>query len=235
MPPSLTPLELPGLLVPHLQEFSGLFPDKVEFDHDSHEVVLKEPGSYGFQVAGAFVSLTVEIGDITSNLDLVLFDLHALASCAPDDPAEGERRYMLLTRLFFYELLRVRDALPRFLTKMEKLNIMDKKERFETRKLLDQQLSEHYQIRNVFLHGHSTPRSANEHNLQLIASLPKYGYEPELRPRDGSEPVKYRELLSSLASTRADALQKIGNDLVGFVQNILNVSAIWISHHKLST
>ncbi len=110
---------------------------------------------------------------------------------------------------------------------------MEKKERYETRKLFDQQLSEHYLIRNVFLHGHTIPRSEKEDDLNLIATLSENGYAPELYPRDGSPPKLYPELLIELASDRVAALHTIGTEIVYFVQNVVNSGAAWIAHHKL--
>jgi hypothetical protein len=52
---------------------------------------------------------------------------------------------------------------------MEEHGLMSKEDRHATKKLKEQQLSEHYLIRNVFLHGHSLPKSEQEEDLSLIS------------------------------------------------------------------
>ena len=107
---------------------------------------------------------------------------------------------------------------------------MSKDDCHETKKLLEQQLSEHYLIRNVFLHGHSLPKSEQEEDLSLISMLERYGYEPKLVPLEGGEPKRYPELLQALAIRRGEGLKEIALNMADFCQNIINVTAEWVHH-----
>jgi hypothetical protein len=182
---ALPEIEYPQVLQSHLKTFGGYFPEKVKWDAETYTVEVTEQMPLELRVSISYLHLVGDVQDVMDNIELVLADLVSLSERPPQDP--GERRYFLLTKLFFYELLRIRDAIPRFLKRMEEHGIMSKEDRHATKKLMEQQLSEHYLIRNVFLHGHSLPKSEQEEDLSLISMLEKYGYEPKLVPLAGGE------------------------------------------------
>lgn len=224
-------VELPDSLVEHLKTFSTFFPDKVRFDEDTHSVEVTETLPFELRVSMSYLKIVTDIQDVMENLELVLSDLVTIATYPPANAREGERRYILLTKLFFYELLRIRDAFPRFLKRMEEDGLMSKDEHHASRKLIDEQLSEHYLIRNVYLHGHSIPRSDAEFDLSLVSMASECGYEPKLVPLNGDDPKEYPQMLQSLATKRREGLMNIASDMVSFCQNIINTTAIWVSHH----
>lgn len=228
---AIPPIELPELLAQHLKTFPTFFPDKARFDRDTHSVEVTEDMPFELRVAVSYLKIVTNIQDVMDNLELVLSDLTAIATYPPANAREGERRYFLLTKLFFYELLRIRDAFPRFLKRMEEDGLMSKGERHASRKLIDEQLSEHYLIRNVYLHGYSVPKSDAEFNLSVISMASECGFEPKLVPLNGDDPKEYPHVLQSLAIKRREGLIKIASDMVAFCQNIINTTAIWVSHH----
>jgi hypothetical protein len=179
----------------------------------------------------SYLKLVGDIQDVMDNIELVLADLVSLSDRPPQDAKEGERRYFLLTKIFFYELLRIRDAIPRFLKRLEEQGLMSKGDRHATKKLMEQQLSEHYLIRNVYLHGHSIPKSDQEEDLSLISMMETYGYEPKLVPVAGGEAKQYPDLLQELALKRRDGLKEIASDMVTFCQNVISYTAEWVHHH----
>lgn len=222
---------LPPELVSHLKTFSDFFPDKVRYEREDHSIRVTEEMPFELRVSISYFNLVHDIEDVMDNLELVLTDLQGLAINTPFDPEEGERRYFLLTKLFFYELLRIRDAIPRFLKRMEAQGLMSKDDRHSTRKLVDAQLSEHYLIRNAYLHGHSMPKSDTEQDLALFTMLSELGYEKKLVPLSGGAEKVYPELLQKLSTDRRLKLLQIATDMVSFCQNILNVSAMWVTQH----
>jgi hypothetical protein len=227
----LPTIDYPQALLAHLKTFGGYFPDKVKWDSDTHTVEVTEQMPLELRVSMSYLNLVGDIQDVMDNIELVLADLVSLSERPPQDPKEGERRYFLLTKLFFYELLRIRDAIPRFLKRFEEHGLMSKEDRHATKKLMEQQLSEHYLIRNVYLHGHSLPKSDQEEDLSLISMMGTYGYEPKLVPLAGGGAKQYPDLLQELALKRRDGLKKIAGDMATFCQNIINYTAEWVHHH----
>jgi hypothetical protein len=231
MPRVLPEIEYPQVLQSHLEAFGGYFPEKVKWEAETRTVVVTEQMPLELRVAISYMHLVGDVQDVMDNLEIVFVDLVSLSDLPPQDPKEGERRYFLLTKLFFYELLRIRDAIPRFLKRMEEDGLMSKDDRHATKKLMEQQLSEHYLIRNVFLHRHSLPKSEQEEDLTLISMLERYGYKPELVPLAGGDAKRYPELLQALALKRRNGLREIARDMVAFCQNIINYTAEWVHHH----
>ncbi len=80
MPLALLSVDLPEHLKLYAAEFNAMLPDKVEFDPITRGVTLKEPGSFGFRVASAFIGLIADINDVTANLNVVLYDLGLLVT-----------------------------------------------------------------------------------------------------------------------------------------------------------
>lgn len=224
-------IEYPQVLQAHLKSLGGYFPDKVRWEAKTWTGEFTERLPLELRVAISYMHLVGDIQDVMDNIELVLIDLVSLSERPPHDPKEGERRYFLLTKLFFYELLRIRDAIPRFLKRMEEDGLMSKEDRHATKKLMEQQLSEHYLIRNVFLHGHSLPKSEQEEDLNLISVLERHGFEPKLVPLAGGDAQRYPELLQAMALKRRDGLIRIARDMVSFCQNIINCTAEWVHHH----
>lgn len=227
----LPKIDYPQVLVAHLKTFGGYFPDKVKWDAETYSVEVTEQMPRELRVSLSYLHLVGDVEDVMSNIELVLADLVSLSERPPQDPKEGERRYFLLTKLFFYELLRIRDAIPRFLKHFEEHGLMTKADRHATKKVVEHQLSQHYLIRNVYLHGHSLPKSGQEEDLSLISMLGKYGYEPKLVPLAGGEAKQYPKLLQELALKRRDGLKEIAADMAAFCQNIINYTAEWVHHH----
>lgn len=227
----LPTIDYPQALLAHLKAFGGYFPDKVKWDSDTHTMEVTEQMPLELRVSMSYLNLVGDIQDVMDNIELVLADLVSLSERPPQDPKEGERRYFLLTKLFFYELLRIRDAIPHFLKRFEEHGLMSKEDRHVTKKLMEQQLSEHYLIRNVYLHGHSLPKSDQEEDLSLIFMMGTYGYEPKLVPLAGGGAKQYPDLLQELALKRRDGLKKIAGDMATFCQNIINYTAEWVHHH----
>jgi hypothetical protein len=228
---ALSEIEYPPVLLARLKTFGEYFPDRVKWDAATYTVEVTEQMPLELRICISYLHLVCDIQDVMDNIELVLADLVSLSERPPQDPKNGERRYFLLTKLFFYELLRIRDAIPRFLKRFEEHGLMSKKERHATNKIIEQQLSEHYLIRNVYLHGHSLPKSGQEDDLSLISMLAKYGYEPKLVPLAGGEAKRYPELLQKLALKRRDALENIAGDMITFCQNIIDYTATWVHHH----
>lgn len=227
----LSEIVYPHTLLPHLKTFGGYFPDKVKWDAETYTVEVTEQMPLELRVSVSYLHFIHDVQDVMDNIELVLMDLVSLSERPPDDPKEGERRYFLLTKLFFYELLRIRDAIPRFLKRFEEHGLMSKEDRHTTKKLMEQQLSEHYLIRNVYLHGHSLPMSEQEQDLSLISLMGKYGYEPKLVPLAGGEAKRYPDFLQELALKRRDGLKGIASDMATFCQNVINYTAEWVHHH----
>jgi hypothetical protein len=227
----LPEIDYPKALLPYMKAFGADLPKNVRWNAEMRAVEVTEDMPLEVRVSMAYLNLVGDVQDVMDNIELVLKDLLSLSVHPPEDAQEGERRYFLLTKLFFYELLRIRDAIPRFLKRLEEHGLMSKEERHSTKKLLEQQLSEHYLIRNVYLHGHSLPKSDQEHDLSLISLLGKYGYEPELVSRARGESKRYPDLLQELAVNRREGLKKIASDMAAFCQNIINFTAEWVHHH----
>lgn len=228
---ALPTIEYPQALLAHLKTYGGYFPNKVKWDPETHTVEVTEQMPLELRVSISYLHLVGDIQDVMNNIELVLADLVSLSERPPQDPKEGERRYFLLTKLFFYELLRIRDAIPRFLKRFEAHGLMSKEDRHSTKKLIEQQLSEHYLIRNVYLHGHSLPKSEQEEDLSLISMMGEYGYESKLVPLAGGEAKRYPELLQELALKRCDGLRRITLEMAAFCQNIIDYTAEWVHHH----
>jgi len=197
-------------------------------------VQVTEEMSFELRVSMSYLSFVADVEDVMENLELVLVDMLSLSNHPPVRASEGDRRYFLLTKLFFYELLRVRDAFQRFIKRLEQDGLMSKEDRRSTRQLIEEQLSEHYLVRNVYLHGHTLPRSDKELDLLLLRMTSEAGYEERLVPLNGGAPVEYPKTLQALAAKRRDALQEVAADMVGFFQNIINTAAEWTSHHRFS-
>lgn len=227
----LPEIDYPQALLPNLKAFGEYFPAKVKWDAETYTVEVTEQMPLELRVSLSYLHLVNDIQDVMDNVELVLADLMGLSEMPPHDPREGERRYFLLTKLFFYELLRIRDAIPRFLKRLEDHGLMSKEDRHATKKLMEHELSEHYLIRNVYLHGHSLPKSEQEHDLSLVSLMGKYGYEPRLVPLDGGEAKRYPELLQELALKRRDGLRAIAGNMATFCQTIINYTAEWVQHH----
>lgn len=224
-------IEYPEAFKPELSSLNSFFPASVEFNDEDHSISFKKTLTREQRIASSYLRIVSEVSDIVENLNIVVEDLRTLARIPPFSPSEAERRYILLTKVFFYELLRIRDGLGRFLKRLENYGIVTKEQRRDSRKLLEEQFEEHYLIRNVFLHGHSMPRSKEEYDLFLMAMFHETGYKPELRPKDGSPTETYPETFRKLAVKRADALRKIGGDVIRFLQTLVDGTSAWI-HEK---
>lgn len=225
--------ELPNLVLREpLKGFVGqvgaFFPDNVAMDPDGVGIELKGPLSLEMRASLAFFSFIAEVDGIIENLDLVFYDFQQLISSPPSSASIGRRRYFLLTRLFFYELLRTRDAFPRFLKRMQTEGFMSKEDRRVSHKHFHDQLEHLYFVRNVYLHGHSTPQSGREIELFLIAGLERGGYAPELVPKGGGETVRYPNLLAELARDHSKKLHSLAVELIGFFQKLIDGSALWV-------
>lgn len=228
-------IEYPEAFKPTLSSLNDFFPDSVELDKDDGSIIFKGTLTQEQEIAGAYLRIVSEVSDVVENLNLAIRDLRTLARVPPLSPSEGERRYMLLGKVFFYELLRIRDGVARHLKRIEKAGLMTKDERWEARKLIEKQFEVHYLIRNVFLHGDRLPRSEEEQELLLIAMAHKAGYRPELRPLDGSPLKAYPNTLQKLAAKRAEALQKIGSDIVHFLQTLVNYTSLWVYENRFKS
>jgi len=227
-------LEVPLCLRAHLKTFSSFFPDKVRFNKSDQSVQFTEEMSFELRVSMSYFKFITDVEDVMENLELVLADMLLLSSHPPVRASEGDRRYFLLTKLFFYELLRVRDAFQRFLKRLEQDGLMSKEDRRSTRQLIEEPLSEHYLVRNVYLHGHSLPRSDEELDLLLLRMTSEAGYQERLVPLNGGPPLEYPHALRVLATKRRDGLREVASDMVSFFQNIINTTAEWTSHHRFA-
>lgn len=136
----LPTVDYPQALLAHLKTFGGYFPDKVKWDPETYTVEVTEQMPLELRVSMSYLHLVGDIQDVMDNIELVLVDLVSLSEHPPQDPKEGERRYFLLTKLFFYELLRIRDAIPRFLKRFEEHGLMSKDDRHATKSPHEQRL-----------------------------------------------------------------------------------------------
>ena len=229
----LTP-HVPKVFMEQLDTIAGTFPDGFRYDKEHGSFEFKGELSFELRVSISYLKFVCDIDDIRENIDIILADFGALAMSPPANAGEGDRRYFLLTKMFFYELLRVRDAFQRFLRRHEEDGLMSKEERYASRKQVEEQLAEHYLFRNAYLHGHSLPRSEAELDLQLLQMASKAGYVPRLVPLNGGPPVEYPQALQTLAARRQEALESIASDVVKFFQNIIDVTTQWIVHHRFS-
>ena len=105
----LSELEYPPILPPLLAKFTEFFPHDVGYNKDTGAISIKASLTQDLQVALAFFRLYRESSDVLDNLNVVIRDMFALAVSPPPLAPEGDRRYILLTRLFFYEIARLRD------------------------------------------------------------------------------------------------------------------------------
>lgn len=227
-------LEYPAVLRPLLSRFTDFLPNGVEYDKDTGQISINAPLTQELQVALAFFRLYSESSDVLDNLNVVIRDMFALAISPPPTAQEGDLRYVLLTRLFFYEITRLRDIVPRFLKLLETANVVEKSERKTIAKDAQRLFDEHYLIRNVFIHGHTFPQSKGEQDLSLLASLEHAGYEPAIARKDARyESIAYPETLKKLAVDRSDALYEIGSNTFQLIQSIVTVLALYIAHHHL--
>ena len=229
----LSELEYPPILKPLLVQIGEYFPEGVEHDKVTGGISIKASLTREQQVALAFFRLFFQSSEVLCNLNVVINDMFALALRPPALASEGERRYFLLTRLFFYEIARLRDILPRFLKYLEEANVVEKKERKEVALQAQRLFEEHYSIRNVFLHGPTFPRTGGEIDLSLLAGLEQDGYVPSLAKKGGGLVTEYPDILKKLAVDRSDALYRIGSDTFRLVQSIMTVLALHIAHHDL--
>lgn len=228
-------MQLPEQLKPHLATFSTFFPDGVEYERETRSIKIVAEQTFEFRVAMSHLKLLAAVDDITANLDLVIEDMLYLGRCPPASAIEGRRRYVLLTKLFFYELLRIRDAFPRFLKSIEVDGVMSRVERDDCRKMFEKELDGLYLIRNVYLHGHSIPENDNEAELSLLSSLEQAGYERKLKPLNGGVEVCYPQILTELCEKRHKTLADSAFEVVQLMQNIVMVSVVWIAHHKFKS
>lgn len=217
-----------------MNQLSALFPDGVAYDSDTGEITIKASLSQDQQVALAFFRLYSESSDVLDNLNVVIRDMFSLAVAPPGQATEGDRRYILLTRLFFYEIARLRDILSRFMKRLQTSNVVGKSERKETAQKIQRLFDEHYLIRNIFIHGSSFPRTRVEQDLTMLANLERAGYAPSLVPKGGGIPVEYPGALRKLAVDRSDAFYKIGSNTFRLIQSIMTVLALYVAHHHLN-
>ena len=226
-------IQVPKQLDEYMRQFVDLFPHGVTYEKETRSATPIKPFSFGMRVTHAFIAFATEFADVTNSLDLVLADFRSLAGHPPISAKEGERRYFLLTRVFFYELLRIKDSFPRFLKKMEDNGLLTREQRISSKKMIEDWMKEHYLIRNTYLHGHTMPKNESEFDLSLIAAAHDLGYAPELVPLDGSEKKAYPEFLVALATKRHDLFLGLGNAYVKFFQAILDTTAAWSIANKL--
>lgn len=226
-------IDFPEVFKEDIKSLSKRFPDGVRFDQDDFSTEFLEKFPLRLSVAVSFFHLTSDFNEVFENLNIIIEDFVELPNRIYDAPRSYERRYHLFTKTFFAELLRVRDAWGRHLKRQEKNGLTDKKERSKTRRLFNEQFEEHYLIRNVYLHGHTVPRSKKEFDLKLMALWHQAGFKPELVPKDGSDVVEFYPVLSELCNRRAEGLFQIGSDVRTFLNEVIRVSGIW-SHHKAS-
>lgn len=231
-PERISNLKYPKVFESELSSLMDFFPDFVEFDNEDKSISFKKPLTRKERIATSYLRFISGVDDIVGNLNIVVADLDDLGRTTPLSPLDAERRYTLLTKVFFYELLRIRDDIGRFLKRLETDGIVTKDQRRKGRKLLEEQFQEHYLFRNVFLHGHSIPRSEEEHDLLLMSMFYKAGYEPELRPKDSGPVRTYPETFQKLAVSRADAFREIGKDAMHFLQSVVNVTSTWIYENE---
>ena len=229
---AVSEIQVPSQLDEYMRQLIDLIPHGVTYEKETRSAIPIKPFSFEMRVTHAYVAFVTEFEDVTDSLDLVLSDFRNLTDHPPIVPNEGERRYFLLTRVFFYELLRIKDSFPRFLKRMEDNGLLTREQRISSKKMVEDLMKEHYLIRNTYLHGHTMPKNESEFDLSLMAAAHNFGYVPELVPLDGSEKKVYPEFLAALATKRHDLFLDLGNEYVKFFQAILDTTAIWAIANK---
>ena len=136
-------LEYPEILKDKLKYLSDQFPNNVELNKEDWSVIFKEEMPRDVGVVFSHLRYVVEINEVFDNLNLLIEDIKHLPNMNNDELDIYERRYHFYTKVFFYELLRIRDILGRHLKRSENLGLMTKKQRKSSKKLLDEQFHNH--------------------------------------------------------------------------------------------
>jgi hypothetical protein len=226
-------IQFPECLKSDITSIGDRFPDGVAGVDDSMSIEFKQPLTSDEKIAVVFLDLVSETDDVMRNLGIVVDDLRALVVQPPPNPSQGERRYVLLTRLFFYELLRCRDSFGRFTKGLQRNGLITKEEQRSCRKTLERALDTPYLLRNVYLHGHTIPRSNQEEALHLIACLHDAGYElPVLTPRNGERARIYPDELQRVAAQKADAFTRIAGSVSEFLHNFVHSTASEVAKQR---
>lgn len=223
---AIASVKLPEALIDRLRPFSDYFPDRVRWDPSDKTIHITEEMPFEMKVSMRFANFAGDVGDVVDNLNLVIEDLQGLPNKVVSSRTEASRRYFFATRVFFYELLRIRDAFPRFLKQLEALGLMSKDERRESRKELDELLGELYLIRNVFLHADSFPLTDDEFDLSFIATADASGYD--VKPLAGVAKLPFPELLEKLCLWRRGTLINVASKVIALCQSIIDAMGEWI-------